>query len=218
MAEGRMQPPGIAEPIMKAMPDAIQVGSFYASGTYEVMWSLFMEARGAGLELIGLTFAMFGLPILLLSPYAGQLVDRRGTLPFIIVGGVAAAACGVAYTLLPDPVLFVPVILIEATGFAFLGPALFTVVAAGSPVGRSSSAQGLFGAAGTMGTIIASVTAGYLAETDLRLPYWVFSVVMLLMLGLGLLIGGRDIARLVPVGRQRSTALAGSAAVPAGEG
>ncbi len=166
-----------------------------------------MEARGAGLDLIGLTFAMFGLPILLLSPYAGRLVDRRGSLPFIVAGGVAAAACGVAYTLLPDPVLFVPVILIEATGFAFLGPALFTVVAAGSPVGRSSTAQGMFGAAGTVGTIVASVTAGYLAEMDLRLPYWVFAVVMLLMLGLGLLIGGRAIARLEPA-RSRASSLA----------
>lgn len=196
----------------------IQVGSFYASGTYEVVWSLFMEARGAGLDLIGLTFAMFGLPILLLSPYAGRLVDRRGTLPFIVAGGIAAAACGIAYTLLPDPVLFVPVILIEATGFAFLGPALFTVVAAGSPLGRSSTAQGLFGAAGTMGTIVASVTAGYLAQLDLRLPYWVFAVVMLAMLGLGLLIGGRAIARLVPARGPRSAAPGASAAVPAGEG
>ena len=41
---------------------------------------------------------------------------------------------------------------IEATGFAFLNPALYSVVAANSPPGRSSTAQGLFGAAGTPGS------------------------------------------------------------------
>ncbi len=131
----------------------IEVGSYYASGTYEVIWSLYLDAKGAGLDLIGLTFAMFGLPILLLSPYAGRLVDRRGVLAFIIGGSIAAATCGVLYTVAPDPVWFVPIVLVEATGFAFLGPALFTVVAAGSPLGRSSTAQGIFGSAGTVGTI-----------------------------------------------------------------
>ena len=47
----------------------INIGGYFASGTYEVIWSLFLEGLGADLRLIGLTFAMFGLPVLLLSPY-----------------------------------------------------------------------------------------------------------------------------------------------------
>src|SRR5215207_4936220 len=42
----------------------INAGGYFASGTYEVIWSLFLKSLGAGLDLIGLTFAMFGLPIL----------------------------------------------------------------------------------------------------------------------------------------------------------
>jgi MFS family permease len=177
----------------------LQVGSFYASGTYEVIWSLYLEAHGAGLDLIGLTFAMFGLPILILSPFAGRLVDRRGPLLFIVAGSIAAGICGVLYTIAPDPLWFVPLILIEASGFAFLSPALFAVVAAGSPAGRSSTAQGIFGSAGTLGAIVASVSAGYLAEIDLRLPFWVFSAVMTASLVGALLVGGRAIGRLAPV-------------------
>ncbi len=64
----------------------INAGGYYAGGTYEVIWSLFLDKLGAGLDLIGLTFAMFGLPVLLLSPFAGRLVDRRGSLAFIIIG------------------------------------------------------------------------------------------------------------------------------------
>ena len=36
----------------------LNVGGYYASGTYEVIWSLFLEGLGADLALIGLTFAI----------------------------------------------------------------------------------------------------------------------------------------------------------------
>ena len=148
----------------------INAGGYFAGGTYEVIWSLFLQHLGAGLDLIGLTFAMFGLPVLLLSPFAGRLVDRRGALAFIVIGSILPAMTGLAYTRIADPLLAVPLILIEATGFAMLNPALYAVVAANSPVGRSSTAQGIFGAAGTVGFIVASLIAGVLAADEHRLP------------------------------------------------
>ena len=69
----------------------INAGGYFAGGTYEVIWSLFLQHLGAGLDLIGFTFAMFGLPVLLLSPFAGRLVDRRGSLAFIVVGSILPA-------------------------------------------------------------------------------------------------------------------------------
>ncbi|MGP1674570.1 MAG: MFS transporter [Candidatus Limnocylindrales bacterium] len=168
----------------------INIGGFYAGGTYEVIWSLFLEGLGADLALIGLTFAMFGLPVLLFSPIAGRIVDRRGSLGFIVAGSLMAATCGIAYTLIRDPWLAVPLILLEGIGFAFLNPALYSVVAANSPAGRASTAQGLFGSAGTLGFIVASLMTGILAERDIVYPFYVFSAVMLVSLGLGLAIGG----------------------------
>ena len=169
----------------------INIGGYYAGGTYEVIWSLFMEGLGADLPLIGLTFAMFGLPILVLSPLAGRIVDRRGALPFIVIGSILPAVVGIVYTFLSDPVLAIPLILIEATGFAILNPALYAVVAASSPPGRSSTTQGLFGSAGTLGFIAASLAAGVLAERSILYPFYVFSALMTLSLVIGLAIGGR---------------------------
>ena len=169
----------------------INLGGNYAAGTYDVIWSLFLQSLGAGLELIGLTFAMFGLPILILSPVVGRLVDRRGTFPFIVVGSVLPAIVGFLYTRLEEPMFAIPLILIEATGFALLIPALYAVVAANSPPGRSSTAQGIFGAAGTVGFIIASLVAGLLAAEDILYPLFVFSAVITAALIIGLLIGGR---------------------------
>jgi len=167
----------------------LSAGGYFASGTYEVIWSIFLDGLGAGLDLIGLTFSMFGLPILLLSPFAGRLVDRRGILPFIVLGSLAPAVAGITYTFLVEPLFAVPLILLEATGFAFLNPALYTVVAASSPRGRSSTAQGIYGAAGTVGFILASLIAGGLAEVDIRYPFYLFTGVMLVTLALALAIG-----------------------------
>jgi MFS family permease len=167
----------------------LNAGGYFASGTYEVIWSLFLKGLGAGLDLIGLTFSMFGLPILLLSTYAGRLVDRRGPFWFLVFGSIAPAVSGIAYTLIVDPGFAVPLILLEATGFAFLNPALFTIVGANSPAGRSSTAQGLFGAAGTVGFIVASLVAGALAEVDIRFPFYLFTAVILTTLAVALAVG-----------------------------
>lgn len=169
----------------------INAGGNFAAGTYDVIWSLFLQGLGAGLGLIGLTFAMFGLPILILSPWAGRLVDRRGSFAFIVLGSVLPAIMGLAYTRLSDPNLAVPLILVESTGFALLTPALYSVVAANSPPGRSSTAQGIFGAAGTVGFIVASLVAGVLAAENILYPLYVFSGVISATLVIGLLIGGQ---------------------------
>jgi MFS family permease len=186
----------------------INAGGYYAGGTYEVIWSLFLQDLGAGLDLIGLTFAMFGLPVLLLSPFAGRIVDRRGAYRFIVLGCTIPAITGICYTLIVDPLLAIPLILLEATGFALLNPALYSVVAANSPAGRSSTAQGLFGAAGTVGFIMASLVTGVLAAQDIVYPFFVFSAVVLVSLAAGLLIGGSRL-------RQHQPLVAASPAVPA---
>jgi MFS family permease len=189
---------------------ALNVGGYIAGGTYEVIWSLFLKAKGAGLDLIGLTFMLFALPVLLFSPFAGRLVDRRGPYAFVVVGGLGMAIASFAYTVVGDPVHVIPILLAEATAFAMLTPALYAMVAHGSPRGRSSTAQGLFGAAGTLGTIVASVATGFLAERDLRYPFWTASVVMFVFLALGLAIGGREVRRR-PGGAQQRDGLATAA-------
>ena len=173
----------------------LNIGGNFSAGTYDVVWSLWLSSLGAGIELIGLTFAFFGLPILLLSPFFGRRADRGGILGFLVVGGLAPAIAGVLYTFLVDPRLAIPLILVEASGFAMLNPVLFAIVAAGSPVGRSSTAQGIYGAAGTIGFVLSSLLAGLLAEADIRLPFYTFAAVMLACLLGSLVVGGRALSQ-----------------------
>ena len=171
----------------------VNLGSNFATGTYEVVWSLFLTSRGAGLDLVGATFAMFAVPMILLSPWAGRFVDRRGSLPFIVIGTIAPSIAAILYTVMPDVRLAIPIILFESSGIAIAYPALYAIVSAASPAGRSATAQGLFGAAGTVGFILSSVIAGWLATFDLRLPFWFSSFTGAVALVLSLVIGARAI-------------------------
>jgi MFS family permease len=171
------------------------VGGNFAAGTYEVIWSLFLTELGGSIQLVGLTFAMFGLPVLILSPAFGRRVDRGGMTTYLVAGTVLPVVAAITYTVIRDPLLSVPLILIEATGFAMFNPALFSIVAAGSPRGRSSTAQGVFGAAGTLGFVIGSLLAGTLAEINIRLPFFVFAAVMTGFTIAAFAVGGRALRR-----------------------
>jgi MFS family permease len=84
-------------------------------------------------------------------------------------------------------------VLIEAIGWAFSGPAMFAILARGTPPGRSSTAQGLFGSAGTLAFLIASSLAGVLFAIDTRYPFYFFVGVTLAatLLGAALVAFGR---------------------------
>jgi len=136
---------------------------------------------------------MFSVPILVIGPWVGRLVDRHGSLVFLVAGSIAIAAAAPTYTLIQDPVWVLPLLVVEACGFAFINPALYAIVSRASPPGRSSTAQGLFGAAGTLGFVVASVVTGSLAVIDIRWPFYLLSAVVLGSLGLALAIGWREI-------------------------
>jgi len=183
------------------------VGGYFGGGTYEVVWSLFLTSKGAGVGLIGLTFMLFSIPILIVGPWAGRLVDRRGSLAFLVAGSLAIAVSAPLYTLIPDPAWSLPLIVVESCGFAVINPALYAMVARASPPGRSSTAQGLFGAAGTVGFVVASVITGGLAVIDLRYPFYLFGAVIFVSLVLALAIGGREIVFAAP--RRATTVVPG---------
>ena len=170
----------------------------FGAGTYDTIWSIYLTSKGATLGLVSLTFTMFAVPVLVVGPFAGRVVDRRGAMPFLVIGMVVIAVSAFLYTILPDPVWAVPVILFDATGFAILNPAVYAVVGRGSPEGRTSTAQGIFGAAGTLGFVVSALIAGSLAAIDLRYPFYLFGVVTVVGLGLTLLVGGRSIRATEP--------------------
>jgi DHA1 family multidrug resistance protein-like MFS transporter len=169
-------------------------GLYLAVGVYDVVWSLYMRGLGASVSWIGVSFALFGLPILLLAPIGGRVVDRVGGLRFAVGGGLGIALAGFIYTLAQDPVFPVVVGLFEAVAMAFLGPALYAILASGSPRGRSSTTQGFFGSAGTLAFIVGALIAGRLLAIDLRYAFYFFAAAASLCFAAGWLILRRTAA------------------------
>ena len=176
----------------------VNLAGYFGGGLYETIWALFVTDNGGGVGLVGLTFATFGLVTIVVSPLGGRIVDRRGPFPFIVIGLLVMAVTMVLYPWAPDPLLYIPMVAIEAVGWAFLGPATYAIIARGTPVGRSSTAQGVLGAAGTVGTITEALATGVMAASNLDLPFYVGSAVVVLLLVLTLAVGGRAVRSMRP--------------------
>jgi DHA1 family multidrug resistance protein-like MFS transporter len=209
------RPTRLANPLLIAAIILNASGNF-GGGTYDVIWSPWLTSLGGSPGLVGLTFSMFSIPVLVLGPIVGRLVDRRGTLGFLIVGSLMVGVASFLYTLMRDPSLAIPIILIESTGFAIIWPALYAVVARASPTGRSSTAQGVYGAFGTVGFIVASLVTGVLASYDMRFSFYLFSFVTFAFLALALLVGGRAIRATEPSVADRGRIAASRAREAAG--
>ncbi len=189
-ASGWARPVRLAN-VLLAAAIAFNVGSYFAGGSYEVVWSLYLTSLGADLAAIGLTFFSFGLPPLILSPFTGRFIDRQGGFYALVIGVAGIGLCGLLYPLVPAIWWMVVLGLVEGTAFALASPAIYLLAARAAPAGRSSTAQGLLGGAGTVGTIVASLAAGSLAAIDLRYPFWVTGLVTLVALAVGLALGRR---------------------------
>lgn len=191
----RDEPEAAAQAPLRALMNRVLVaaviigfGMQLSFGTYEVVWSIYLIDLGASIEWVGLTFVLFAVPSMIISPIAGRLVDRRGPLRYIGAASLVIIVSGALYAIASEPILPSIVVPIEATATAILATALFTLVALGSPQGRSSTAQGMYGASGTIALIIASVMAGALWEQNSTWPFWFFVVGMAVCLALGLLV------------------------------
>ncbi|HSS60509.1 MAG TPA: MFS transporter [Candidatus Limnocylindrales bacterium] len=62
----------------------LAAGTSYMIGAFDTIWSLYLTSRGATTFAVGLSFAAFALPAMLLSGYAGSLGDRFGPRRFIV--------------------------------------------------------------------------------------------------------------------------------------
>ena len=157
-------------------------------GTYEVVWSIYLIALGASVAWVSLTFVIFGIPEMILGPIAGRVVDRRGPVAVTIASGVVILFAGAIYATAASYIVPTVMVPFEAAATAAMAPALYAMLAKGTPVGRSSTTQGLFGATATLALVVASLAAGNLFEIGIGLPFWFFVVGLAISLVVGLLI------------------------------
>ena len=171
-------------------------GAQLTFGVIDVVWSLYLIDLGASIEWVAVTFILIGLPSIFLAPTVGRYVDRSGPIPFVVSGALVMIGSGLLWSMAWEPVLPSLVIPVEAAFSGALATALFAMVAAGSPHGRASLAQGIYGSVGTMAVILSSVLSGALWEMGRPYPFWFYATGVAMSLALGMLVYSGALGRL----------------------
>lgn len=140
------------------------------AGIYDVIWSLYMRAIGASDPVIGLSFSLWALPLVIVTPLAGWASDRwdRRWLAAASVG--LTAMIGPFYPVLHNIPVVMAVGAVEAGLWAFAEPAMNAFLMDAVPQSRGE-AQGIVGTALSAAMAIGALFAGTLFAIGLAVPF-----------------------------------------------
>ena len=137
-------------------------GTSYMIGAFDTIWSLYLTYRGASTFAVGLSFATFALPAMLLSGYAGSLGDRFGGRRLILAALLCTAFFAALYPFVSSVPWLVGLGLVEGT-FTISGiPSLMAEVSRISEPGQYARTQGVFQTVSTAIQIVGALAGGAL--------------------------------------------------------
>ncbi len=148
----------------------LSIGLGLLIGIYDVVWSLFMRTLGASDPVIGLSFTLFALPLLVATPFAGWGSDRWDRRWLAVGSIVLGSLIGPIYPLLKDIPVVLVVGTVEGALWAFTGPAMNSFLM-DAVTERRAEAQGIVGTAMSAATAIGSVVAGGLFALGVAAPF-----------------------------------------------
>jgi len=127
-------------------------------GVYDALWDRYLTDLGASNIVVGLSFALYGVPFMLLSSTGGKIADR-GQPQRIALWLMLVVAPFVFFYGLSDILwIVVGLNIFEGIAQAVAYPATVAAVAKAAPSGRASAAQGLSGSAGLVGAMTMAFT------------------------------------------------------------
>jgi len=150
------------------------------NGMYDTTWSLYMRWLGAEPWLIGISFSLFGLPLLLFNIYGGRLADHRAWRHWTILSGTGLQAITVAlYIVSRSAWLSIAISVIEAGALSLTGPALSASVMDKIPESAYGRVQGWFQASGTLGATLMALASGPLLVVRPNHPFILGTTVLI---------------------------------------
>jgi DHA1 family multidrug resistance protein-like MFS transporter len=150
----------------------LSIGLGLLIGIYDVIWSLYMRSLGASDPVIGLSFTLYALPVLIATPLAGWVSDRwdRRWLAF---GSIALGSLmGVVYPGLKNVPIVIGVGAFEGLLWSFSEPAMNSFLMR-AVQDRRAEAQGIVGTALSTGMAIGAFIGGSLFALGVGVPFYV---------------------------------------------
>ncbi|MBJ7613246.1 MAG: MFS transporter [Candidatus Dormibacteraeota bacterium] len=144
---------------------------FWTFGTYDTVWSLYLTGRGASPFLVGLSFATYAAPVILLGGLAGGLADRLGAFRAATLALLTYGLLAGTYGFISSVPLLILVGLLEGALTAAGNPALMAEVSRRAPPGAQGRTQGAYSLMLLAGEVAGAVAGGALY---LRGPAYAF--------------------------------------------
>ena len=137
-----LPPPGLVRTLLPVI--GMGAAYNYLFGAYDTIWSLFMVSAGATVFQVGLSFALFALPVALLSGTAGRLSDRFGARPTVAVTLSASGIFALGYVFVRNVPTLIGMGVVEGALTTGGQPALQAEVSRLAPEGQQGATQGIY--------------------------------------------------------------------------
>jgi DHA1 family tetracycline resistance protein-like MFS transporter len=174
--------PGADVSILRLILPAVLLGSaiYYAFGNYDAVWSLYMTHVGAGTFLVGLSFAAYAVPIVVLSGSLGGVIDRLGPRRAGLLAVSGYGLFNAAYPFITNVAALIGIGVVEGTMTAAGNPALAAEVSRAAPPGRQGRVQGVYQTALTGSEAVGALAGGALYSITPGFAFWAASGVSIL--------------------------------------
>lgn len=151
----------------------------FALGTLLVLLPLIGRDLGFSSARVGMLFGAFALAAILIqaSPLRG-LSDQKGRLPVIVLGLTIIAASLLILTALRQWGPMMGAMFLYGVGFGFLFPAMSALIADEADASARGKASGIFTAMFSLGIVVGTATAGWLAERPTGLHPFVLAALV----------------------------------------
>jgi DHA1 family multidrug resistance protein-like MFS transporter len=147
------------------------------AGVYESVWTLLLAHRGALEWQIGLSWTLWALPFVIVSPLAGWLADHHDRRVLVVVALITSAVLAVVYPFIGSLGWLIGFGSIESIGVAVAVPAAQSLLAQAAPAEAVGRAMGLFASIQTAAIAVSAGLAGALFGIAVWWPFVVAAVI-----------------------------------------
>ncbi|MGI8610194.1 MAG: MFS transporter [Candidatus Dormibacteria bacterium] len=152
---------------------AVMAGFTFLFGSYSTVWPLFMRGMGASDATVGLSFTLFGLPLLVVTPLAGWAADHFDRRRLALLGFAGGGVCAPLYPLVHSIPLVLAIGVVEASMLAFTDPAIGALVMEDVAPGRRAGVQGGVFAVQSFAEAAGALSGGFLFGLGAGVPFFV---------------------------------------------
>ena len=156
------EPPRRPLAILRSLLPFIVLGSAmgYTIGAYDTIWSLYLTRNGATPAVVGLSFTLFSVPLVLLGTSGGAWADRIGHWRAATFTALMYGVFGAAYAFISNVPALVVLSVLEGALVVAGNPALTALVSRSAPATEQGRAQGVFRIGITASQVVGALLGG----------------------------------------------------------